>query len=119
MDHETILLAYRVAIATVAVTWLVVLWRSNRDPRLKNFNIISLVMNKEGFADRIAIMELFSWIVLTLVLIKLTWASQLTEWFVLIYAGLPTARAGQAAWLKSKPGGDVHQTKEQQDGHDH
>lgn len=96
-------LGFRVLIACVGVSWLVILWRSHRDPRLKNFSIVGLVMTRDGHADRIAIMELFSWLALTFVLIKLTWASQLTEWFVLIYAGLPTARASQAAWLHSKP----------------
>ena len=91
----------RVLIVCVAVTWLVILWRADRNPALQRFHVLGLIMTKDGFIDRVAVMELGSWIALTLTLMVLTVNDRLTEWFALIYAGLPAIRAGQTSWLRS------------------
>jgi len=94
-------LAIRILIACIAVTWLVLLWRGHRNPAFKNFSLPGLVMTKEGFIDRTAVMELGSWITMTLVLITLTAHDKLTETMAVIYVAFPAVRAGQAAWLRS------------------
>ena len=94
-------LAIRALIVCVALTWLVVLWRAHRDPALKNFSIPALIMTRDGFIDRVALMELGTWFAMTLTLIALTAHDRLTEWFAFIYAALPSIRAGQVSMLRS------------------
>jgi len=94
-------LALRVLIGCVALTWLVMLWRGDRNPALANFSFLGLITTKEGYIDRVGVMEFGSWIALTLTLIVLVMNDKLTEWMVLIYAGLPAIRAGQGAYLRA------------------
>lgn len=101
MTDELRDLAIRVLIVCTAVTWLVILWRADRDPRMKKWSFLAFVTTRDGYPDRVAWMELGSWVALTLVLIVLTMHDKLTEWFALIYAGLPSIRAGQASWLRA------------------
>lgn len=101
MSEELRALAIRALIVCVAVTWLVVLWRAHRDPGLKNFSVPALIMTKDGFIDRVALMELGSWFAMTLTLVTLTAHDRLTEWFAFIYAALPSIRAGQVSMLRA------------------
>jgi len=103
MSEELRDIAVRVLIICVAVTWLVILWRADRNPSLKNFSALGFFTTKEGYPDRPGTMEFGSWIALTLTLIVLVAYNRLTEWFVLIYAGLPAIRAGQASWMRANP----------------
>lgn len=94
-------LAIRVLIACVAVMWLIILWRADRDKAFRNFSILGYLTTKDGYPDRPATMEIGSWVALTMTLIVLVANDRLTEWFALIYAGLPAIRAGQTSWLRS------------------
>lgn len=94
-------LAIRALIACVTVTWLVVLWRGNRDPAMKHFSFQGLIMTRDGFIDRVAVMELGSWIVLSLVVIVLTANNKITEWLIFIYVAFPAVRAGQVSMQKA------------------
>lgn len=101
MDDSILSLALNLLVVIVALTWCVILLRGNADPKLGNFSLQGLIMTRDGFIDRVALMELGTWISLTLVLIGMAINRSLTEWFVLIYAALPSIRAGQSSWLKS------------------
>lgn len=103
MNDELRTVAIRVLIICVAVTWLVILWRADRNPLLKNFSIIGYLSTKDGFPDRPGTMEIGSWVALTMALVVLVTNDKLTEWFVLIYAGLPAIRAGQASLMRAYP----------------
>ncbi len=101
MTDELRELAVRVLIACVAVTWLVILWRSHRDPRLVNFSFPGLIMTREGYIDRVALMELGSWITMTLLLIMLAAHDRMTELYATIYVAFPAVRAGQVSMLRA------------------
>ena len=101
MSEELRTLAIRALIACVAVTWLVVLWRADRNNKFENFSFLGYITTREGYPNPPATMEIGSWIALTMTLIVLVANDKLTEWFALIYAGLPAIRAGQTSWLRS------------------
>ena len=101
MTEELRTLAIRALIACVAVTWLVVLWRADRNKKFENFSFLGYITTRDGYPNPPATMEIGTWIALTMTLIVLVANDKLTEWFVLIYAGLPAIRAGQTAWLRS------------------
>ena len=100
LDDELRDLVIRVVIACVATTWLVILWRGERDPALKNFRVHGLIMSKEGFIDRVAFMELGTWIIFSLIVVVLVMRDRFTENFAFIYVGFPAVRAGLVTMQK-------------------
>lgn len=117
MNDELRTLAIRALIACIAVTWLVILWRADRNKAFQNFSFLGYITTHDGYPDRPATMEIGSWVALTMTLIVLVSNDRLTEWFALIYAGLPAIRAGQTSWLRSNaappaPGTVTTETKE-------
>jgi hypothetical protein len=100
MDDELRDLAIRVLIACIAVTWLVVLWRADRDPGLKNFRFLDLVTTKDGHIDRVAFMELGTWVIFSLIVVLLSMRNKFTENFAFIYVGFPAVRAGLITFQK-------------------
>ena len=112
MSEELRDVAVRVLIICVAVTWLVILWRADRNPLFKNFSVMGYITTKDGYPDRPATMEIGSWLALTMTLIVLVTNDRLTEWFALIYAGLPAIRAGQASWLRATSEPQPAETKQ-------
>ena len=132
MNAELRELAIRSLIAVVAVSWLVILWRGNRNPALKNFSIPALIMTRDGFIDRVALMELGTWMTTTVLMVILALHNKLTETFAVIYVAFPAIRAGQVSWLRSgdhaptmdRTVTDTHEetatpSKAHEDAHDH
>ena len=108
MSEEARELVIRLMIVCVAVTWLVVLWRMNNSDSMPNFSLRYLIATRDGFPDRVAIMELGSWLGLTGALIVLTLRNQLTEWFCGVYVTAFVLRGAHSAYL--------HATKPQEPG---
>lgn len=94
--------AIRTMIVCVAVTWLVILWRADRDESLKNFSLAGFVMTKEGFPDRPGIMELGTWIIFSLILMYLAAHDKFTEGLAFIYVAFPAVRAGVVSFQKGQ-----------------
>jgi len=101
MTEELRELAIRALIVCVSVTWLVILWRADKNPELPNFSFRALISTRDGYPDRVAIMELGSWIAFTVVLVVLTLRDRLTEWFCGIYVFAFVVRGAHAAYLKA------------------
>ena len=99
MTPELRELTVRLLIVCVAVTWLVILWRADRNPVFKKFSLLGFITTRDGFPDRPGFMELGSWFAFTLVMFVLVLHDRLTEWFAFIYVAWPAVRAGQVAWL--------------------
>ena len=100
-DDLTELIA-RILIVIVTVTWGVLLWRTEQSDKAPNFTWRNLVSTKEGYPDRVAIMELGSWVAMTAVVIIATLRAA-TELATLcgIYIAAFTLRGGTAAWVKA------------------
>ena len=101
MDPDLRDFAIHVLIACVGVTWLVVLWRADRDPVFKNFSILGFVTTRDGYPDRPGAMEMGTWIAVTVLMIILALHDKMTEWYMGVYIAFPAVRAGQVAYLHS------------------
>ena len=108
MSEEARELVIRLLIVCAAVSWLVILWRMNNNEAMPNFSFRNLIATRDGFPDRVAVMELGSWLGMTGALIVLTLRDKLTEWFCLAYVGAFALRGAHAAYL--------HATKPQEQG---
>ena len=102
MTEDTQQLAIRVLIALAVLTWGLALWRAHRDPKFENFSIPGFVMTKEGFPNSVALMEIGSWVVYSVILIALTMKGALTETYVLIYVAFPSVRAAYGGYLRAQ-----------------
>ncbi len=102
MDPELKELIVRVLIVIVTVTWGVMLWRTEVSEATPNFTWRNLISNKEGYPDRVAIMEIGAWLAMTAVIIiaVLRSAHELAT-LCGIYVGAFTLRGGTAAWTKA------------------
>ncbi len=120
MNPDTRDLAIHVLIACVGVTWLVVLWRADRNPVFKNFSLLGFITTRDGYPDRPGFLEMATWFAYTLMLFVLVLHDHLTEFFAVIYVAFPAVRAGQVAWLHAgNPQPPVHEEEPQgQEHHD-
>ena len=69
MSDDLIELTGRVLIVCLSVTWLVILWRADRNEAMPNFSFRNLIATKDGYPDRVAIMELGAWGAMSAVII--------------------------------------------------
>lgn len=101
MSEETRELAARILIACIGVTWMLVLWKGHKDDKMENFTFQSLIMTKDGYMDRVAFMEMGSWIWFGLILLWLTVHDKFSENYALIWVGFPAIRAGVSSGIKA------------------
>jgi hypothetical protein len=100
MSDELRELAIRLLIGCAAVTWMVVLWRADRNPALPNFSFRNMFATREGYPDRAAIMEGGSWLVMSaVVVIAVLRNSTSIEALCGIYVGAFVLRAAHSAYL--------------------
>ena len=99
MSEEARELVVRLLIVCMAVTWLVLLWRMDQNEKMSNFSFRNLIATRDGYPDRVAVMELGSWLGMTGAMIVLTLRDQLTEAFVGIYVGAFALRGAHSAYL--------------------
>ena len=98
MSDDTLELAVRILITCVSVTWLVILWRADQSAAMPNFGFRNLISTKEGYPDRVAIMELGAWLAMSAVIVIAVLRSA-TELATLcgIYVGAFTLRGAAAS----------------------
>ena len=100
MSEEARELVIRLMIMCAAVSWLVILWRMNNNEGMPNFSFRNLFATRDGgYPDRVAIMEIGSWVGMTGALLVLTLRNSLTEWFCAIYTGVFVLRGAHSAYL--------------------
>ena len=69
MSEEARELVVRLMIVCAAVSWLVILWRMDANEAMPNFGFRNLVATRDGYPDRVAIMELGSWLAMSSVIL--------------------------------------------------
>ncbi len=69
MSEEARELVIRLMIMCAAVSWLVILWRMDQSAQMPNFGFRNLVATRDGYPDRVAIMELGSWLAMSSVIL--------------------------------------------------
>ena len=81
----------------------VTLWKLHRgNGRYKNFNLVFLLVNKDGYPDGAKVIEIGTWLLLSWGLIVYVTAKALPEWYLITYTGAFIARGGYGAYLRSK-----------------
>ena len=101
MNDDLKEIAGRVLIVCFAVTWLVILWRSHRNPAYANFSIVGYISTKDGFPDRAATGEVMALLAMTTWGTVMVLRNQMSDWFVGAYVASFVARGGYAAYLKA------------------
>lgn len=90
----------------VGVALLVSLWRMHSGNGFyKNFNLVHLVVNKDGFPDGAKCIEIGTWLLLAWGFIVYVTAKTLPEWYMQTFVVAFVLRGGYGAYLRSK--GDV------------
>ncbi len=69
ISDEFVELTVRILLVIVTVTWGVVLWRAGRTDSMPNFTWRNLISTRDGYPDRVALMELGIWLATIAVLI--------------------------------------------------
>jgi len=69
MTDELTELIIRVLIVIITITWGVVLWRAEQSDAMPNFTWRNLISTRDGYPDRVALMELGIWLATIAVLI--------------------------------------------------
>jgi len=79
------------------------LWRLHRRNGVyKNFNLVHLIINKEGFPDGAKCIEMGAFILLSWGFIAQITAGKLAEWYMQFYVGVFVLRGAYGAYLRSK-----------------
>ena len=99
MSEEARELVIRLLIVCAAISWLVILWRMDANEKMPNFSFRNLIATRDGYPDRVAVMEMGAWLGMTGALIVLTLRNQLTEWFCFSYVGAFALRGAHSAYL--------------------
>ncbi len=87
----------------VGVAVLASLWKLHKaNGRWQNFNLVYLLINKDGYPDGAKCIEMGTWILMSWGFIVYVTAKSLPEWYLISYAGAFIARGGFGAYLRSK-----------------
>lgn len=108
MSEETRELVIRLMIACVAVTWMVILWRMDQNDAMPNFSFRNLIATRDGYPDRVAVMELGAWLAMSsVILIAVLRSSTEISMLCGIYVSAFTLRGAAASITKAmKPQGE-------------
>lgn len=96
-------------LALVFIFVVVMLFRFNRsNGEYRQFKVIDLIRTRRGKINRIAVMELGAWVVMTWAFVVQTLQGSLTAEYAGLYAVAFVIRGAHAAWLQSKqPNKDI------------
>lgn len=97
------------ALTVVGLLIAATLWKLHRsNGTYKNFNLVFLVMNKEGFPDGAKFVEMGTWLLLSWGFIVQTTGKTLQEWYMQWFLIGFVLRGAYGAYLRSK--GDPMET---------
>lgn len=89
------------ALAGLAVLWS--LWALHRrNGRYNNFNLVYLIVNKDGFPDGAKCIEMALFLILSWGFISYVTKGNLPEWYMISYTAIFASRAGYGAYLRAK-----------------
>ena len=96
-----------VLIIVVGIVLIRALWRLHRsngggNPLYRNFNLVHLITNKEGFPDGAKCIEMGAFVILSWGFIAYVTAGKLAEWYMQFYVGVFILRGAYGAYLRSK-----------------
>jgi len=95
---NTILVLFGLAI-------LVSFWRMHRgNGRYENFNLVYLIVSKDGYPDGAKCIELGTWLLLAWGFVVYVTSKTLPEWYVQIFVVAFVIRGGYGAYLRAKGG---------------
>lgn len=86
------------------------LWKLHRrNGRYSNFNLVYLIVNKDGYPDGAKCLEMGTWMLMSWGFIVQVTAKSLPEWYVVAFVTTFVGRGAFGAYLRAK-GGDVPET---------
>lgn len=87
----------------VGIAIIVSLWRMHAgNGPYKNFNLVHLIVNKDGYPDGAKVIEVGTWLLLSWGFIVYVTAKALPEWYAQIFVVVFVVRGGYGAYLRSK-----------------
>jgi hypothetical protein len=100
--HEVIL---NTLLVLVGIALLVSLWRMHTGNGIyKKFNLVYLIVNKDGYPDGAKCIEMGTWLLLSWGFIVYVTAKTLPEWYMQTFVVAFVIRGGYGAYLRSKGG---------------
>lgn len=84
------------------ITVIAMLWISHRAKKYPNFDMLQLIMTKEGFLHRPGLFETVACVTMTWGFIVYVVRGTLSEWYAGLYVAAFIARGAYAAFLSSK-----------------
>ena len=92
-----------IIIALVCVAILVSFWTLHRKNGFyKNFNMVSLIINKEGYLDGAKCMEIGTFAIMTWVVVTMTIKGTISDALIAAYVGAFAARGAFGAYMRAK-----------------
>lgn len=96
-----------VVLAVLGVVLIKALWKMHRsngsgNPLYRNFNLVHLIVNKDGYPDGAKCIEIGAFLILSWGFISQVTAGKLMEWYMQFYIGVFVMRGAYGAYLRSK-----------------
>lgn len=96
-----------VILAVLGIVLIKALWRMHRsngggNPLYRNFNLVHLIVNKDGYPDGAKCIEIGAFLILSWGFISQVTTGKLMEWYMQFYIGVFVMRGAYGAYLRSK-----------------
>lgn len=92
-----------VMMAVACLSVIVSMWKLHRaNSRYENFNVVSLITNKDGFLDGAKCMEMGAFLLMSWGFVALVTSGKLTDAYTAAFAGTFAVRGAFGAFLRSK-----------------
>lgn len=99
-------------LALAAVAVIVSLWKLHRrNGRYTNFNLVYLIVNKDGFPDGAKCVEMGVFLLMSWGFIVQITKGNIADWYVAAYVGAFVTRGAFGAYLRAKGEPDTPGTK--------
>ena len=93
------------AIASLAILWSMISLHRRNGP-WSNFNLVHLIVNKQGFPDGAKCIEMGVFMLMSWAFVVQVTKGNLEEWFLIAYVGSFVTRGAFGAYLRSKSNDD-------------
>jgi hypothetical protein len=91
----------------IRALWKIHRSNGNGNPLYRNFNLVHLIVNKDGYPDGAKCIEIGAFIILSWGFIAYVTSGKLAEWYMQFYIGVFVMRGAYGAYLRSKSEPDV------------
>ena len=96
-----------VLIVVIGVVLIRALWKLHKsngggNPLYRNFNLVHLIVNKDGYPDGAKVIEMGAFVLMSWGFIAYVTAGKLADWYMQTYIGVFVMRGAYGAYLRSK-----------------